>query len=88
MSYSNFNRQCDNFDHEGSQVGIQAIALREEFGGGIVDWCKACRERDSEMIVPECGNCGSPLADNMESCLAIEIPHLCNGCLYLEMEDL
>jgi len=88
MSYKNFNRQCDNFDHEGSSAGLLAVALREEYGGGVVDWCDACRERDTEMIVPECGNCGCPLTNDFEDNLVSETINRCSRCLFLEMEDL
>jgi hypothetical protein len=82
------NRSCDNFDHTGPHTDLQAVTLREEYGGGVVDWCDACRERDVDMIVPECGNCGRPIADVDETTLISETVNRCSRCLYLDREEL
>jgi hypothetical protein len=84
MTTISINRQCDNFDHTGPHADLQAVTLREEYGSSVVDWCDACRERDADMIVPECGNCGRPLTEDDENALVSETVNRCSRCLYLE----
>lgn len=44
------SKVCDNTDHEGEVKDIQDVEMKEEFEGGIVSWCKSCRERDDDFI--------------------------------------
>jgi hypothetical protein len=41
---------CDNTDHKGKCEDLKKVKMKEEFEGGKVLWCKACRERDSNFI--------------------------------------
>ncbi len=79
---------CDNFDHEGEHTDLQLVTLREEYGGGVAQWCETCQERDVDMIVPECGNCGRPMCGESETNLVSGTINRCSRCLYLEKEEL
>ena len=44
------NLICDNTDCLIINKKIKKVKMKQEFGGGIFNWCKDCRERDNEMI--------------------------------------
>lgn len=41
---------CDNTDHQGEHLNIRKIRLIKDFNFDICFWCRACRERDNDMI--------------------------------------
>jgi len=41
---------CDNVDCHGNCQDIRPVKMKEIFEGGIVNWCRACRKKDSEFI--------------------------------------
>lgn len=56
-------KYCDNTDHKTNTVkDLKAVKMREEFEGGIVQWCQNCRKRDASFIeYMVCLNCGVTL---------------------------
>lgn len=56
--------ECDNVDCKGNPINIKEVTMKKEFEGGEVNWCEACRERDSDFIANYCSICNKPQDDD------------------------
>lgn len=72
---------CDNTDHKGEARDIQEVILTDDFDNESCNWCKACRERDAEIIQeqedePSCMKCGKIISHED----AIDFEGQCSTC--------
>jgi len=41
---------CDNSDHKGKHYEIHQVKMKDEFEGGLYNWCEKCIKKDGDML--------------------------------------
>lgn len=81
------NGICDNVDCENPIRATKEVRMKDEFEGGLVNWCDDCIERDKDFI-QMCEYCENPIRESWYT--AIYHPfdtepsfegYLCDNCM-------